>query len=149
MRILFDSISHARWARQMFVKWALTTDSWLCAHREDCGNKKNNMHKQFCILGTAVLIEVPSDFKFFILFVYVLLPGVALKGEAGHWGCGVGAEGDIINCFIWEGAQISIFNLKLLATSLFIVTCTLFTVDTITQDKGPVHAKPGFTINCK
>lgn len=75
---------------------------------------------------------------------------MALKGDAGHWGRGGGgAEGNIINRFIWEGAQISIFSLKLLATSLFIVTCTLFTVDTITQDKGPVHAKPGFTINCK
>lgn len=111
--------------------------------------KKNNMHKKCCILGTAALIEVPSDFKCFILFVHVLLPGVALKGDAGHWGCGVGAERNTINRFIWEGAQISIFNLKLPATSLFIVTCTLFTVDTINQDKGPVHAKPGFTINCK
>lgn len=104
----------------MFIKWALTADSWLFAHREDCGNR--NMRKQFCILSMNVLTDLPSDFVcIYSMHVWCLRRDLD-RGVVG-WVQG-------------ETLLIKYQFLKVLATSLFIDTCTLITVDVITHNKG-------------
>lgn len=105
----------------MFIKWVLTTDSWLFAPSEDCGNK--NTHKQFCILDMAALTDFRSDFIFFhvyILFFHVSLPGLVLREELRHGRFAVGAKGNIINHFIHEKG-INYQYVKLRVTSLLLL----------------------------